>query len=83
MGMTQEIARMKRASAREDSHGGTKGTGCGGTSHGSQKSTPAGSGGVKQPHRLQTRHRGSQRDPEVPEVNGASHQKVTFPAFGP
>ena len=51
VGMTQEIARMKRASAREDSHGGTKGTGHGGTSHGSQKSTPAGSGGVKQPHR--------------------------------
>ena len=47
VGMTQEIARMKRASARE---GGTKGTGHGGTSHGSQKSTPAGSGGVKQPH---------------------------------
>ena len=51
VGMTQEIARMKRASAREDSHGSTKGTGRGGTSHGSQKSTPAGSGGVKQPHR--------------------------------
>ena len=48
MGMTQEIARMKRASARE---GGTKGTGHAGTSHGSQKSTPAGSRGVKQPHR--------------------------------
>ena len=51
VGMTQEIACMKRASAREDSHSGTKGTGRGGTSHGSQKSTPAGSGGVKQPHR--------------------------------
>ena len=49
VGMTQEIARMKRASARE---GGTKGTGRAGTSHGSQKSTPAGSGGVKQPHRF-------------------------------
>ena len=49
VGMTQEIARMKRASARE---GGTKGTGHAGTSHGSQKSTPAGSGGVKQPHRF-------------------------------
>ena len=49
VGMTQEIARMKRASVRE---GGTKGTGRGGTSHGSQKSTPAGSGGVKQPHRF-------------------------------
>ena len=51
VGMTQEIARMKRASAREDGRGSTKGTGCGGTSHGSQKSTPAGSRGVKQPHR--------------------------------
>ena len=47
VGMTQEIARMKRASTRE---GGTKGTGRAGTFHGSQKSTPAGSGGVKQPH---------------------------------
>ena len=47
VGMTQEIAHMKRASARE---GSTKGTGRGGTPHGSQKSTPAGSGGVKQPH---------------------------------
>ena len=51
VGMTQEIARMKRASARKDSRGSTKGTGHGGTTHGSQKSTPAGSGGVKQPHR--------------------------------
>ena len=50
VGMTQEIARMKRASARGDGNN-TKGTGHGGTSHGSQKSTPAGSGGVKQPHR--------------------------------
>ena len=49
VGMTQEIARMKRASARE---GGTKGTGRAGTSHGSQKSIPAGSGGAKQPHRF-------------------------------
>ena len=52
VGMTQEIARMKRASVRGGSHGSsTKGTGHGGTSCGSQKSTPAGSRGVKQPHR--------------------------------
>ena len=57
VGMTQEIAHRKRAAGRgngSSGSGGTKlgaGTGRGGSSHGSQKSTPAGSGGVKQPHR--------------------------------
>ena len=56
VGMTQEIARRKRANDRggstssSSSKSSTAGTGRGGSTHGSQKSTPAGTGGVKQPH---------------------------------
>ena len=57
VGMTQEIARLKRANSRGNggttggSTSGGTGTGRGGSSHGLQKSTPAGTVGVKQPHR--------------------------------
>ena len=47
VGMNQEIARMKRAANRGTGRGRSSAV----STRGSQKSVPAGSGGVKQPHR--------------------------------
>ena len=55
VGMTQEIARLKRAASRGTGRGGSSAQGSSSGSkpstRGSQKSVPAGAGGVKPPHR--------------------------------